>query len=238
MIDKINYISDYLSDELTLNTTGYLCSDNYYTDGNFSLKNIGIYCWEVNIINKIKYNLEGYFDFTKSMIDIGCEFGTYSFILPFNYSYMFDGNNEKLILAQCNMLIHQKSNKFKSYNILLNDKKETIKYDGFSTEYCPWVENFKQQNTSVETYLLDEFNLDNIGFIKIDVEGMEENVLRGAIGTIIRNNYPPILFELWDVNTNGMTQERHDSLQKFLEKLGYKILWKWGDFETHLAIHK
>ena len=67
---------------------------------------------------------------------------------------------------------------------------------------------------------------------------MEYQVLRGGLGTIIRNNYPPILFELWDVDYFGMTQEVHDRLVNFLEGLGYEILWKWGDYETHLAIHK
>lgn len=86
--------------------------------------------------------------------------------------------------------------------------------------------------------MLDELNLSNIGFIKIDVEGMEEKVLRGGVGTIVRNNYPPILFELWNVGFYNMTQEKHDSLKNFLESLGYEILWKWGDDSTHLAIHK
>ena len=71
----------------------------------------------------------------------------------------------------------------------------------------------------------------------IDVEGMEEKVLRGGIGTIVRNNYPPILFECWEIGWNNMTQEKRDSMEKFLTNLGYEIIWGWGDEETHLAIH-
>ena len=67
---------------------------------------------------------------------------------------------------------------------------------------------------------------------------MEYKVLKGGLGTIIRNNYPPILFELWDIGKFGMTKENHDLLQKLLEDLGYEIFWYWGDHETHLAIHK
>ena len=44
---------------------------------------------------------------------------------------------------------------------------------------------------------LDSFNLTNINFIKIDVEGHEEFVLRGAVKTLANNNYPKILFESW-----------------------------------------
>jgi hypothetical protein len=45
---------------------------------------------------------------------------------------------------------------------------------------------------------LDSFNLTNINFIKIDVEGHEKEVLEGSIETLKRNNYPKILFESWD----------------------------------------
>ena len=87
-------------------------------------------------------------------------------------------------------------------------------------------------------YILDSFNIENVGLIKIDVEGFEEKVIRGSLLTIIKSNYPPILFECWDVNFCNMTQEKHDSLFNLLKTLGYEIFEYWGDFETHLAVHK
>lgn len=204
------------------------------------------YCYEIDIINKIKLNEEGYFDFSKSIIDIGAHVGVYSFTLDFNYNYSFEPNKFIYHILNVNMMIHNKFNNASIYNVLLSDKSnEYVRYDGFSTiltdqptkNFNDMPQGSDRYDEVIKSHILDEYNCANVGFIKIDVEGMEEKVLRGGIGTIIRNNYPPILFELWSVGKNGMTQEKYDSLKTFLENLGYKILWNWGDCDTHLAIH-
>ena len=221
----------YLKDTKLVPNDGYFCDFEYrkFVDDE------KLYCDEVNIINKILNNEDGYFDFSKNMIDIGSCIGTYSFILPFNFSYLFEGNHINCIIAGFNMLVHNKENNFIQHNTLLSDINEMIPYNGFETSY-----------SNTNTYLpvempstrLDEYNLNNIGFIKIDIEGMEYKALKGGIETIKRNNFPPILFELWPVGYNNMTQEKHDQLKNFLEDLGYEILWGWGQFDTHLAIYK
>ena len=239
---KILY-KQYLGDYNEIPNDAYIFGDELITSENDKYTMDNSYCFEVNIINKIIENDERYFDFSKSMIDIGSEYGEYSYILPFNYSYLFDGNKDKCIIAQFNMLLHNKSNQFTYYNTLLSDKIENVQYNGFHTNYTDFIKNGEynyllNDSINIQSTILDSYNLNDIGFIKIDVEGMEEKVLRGGLGTIIRNNYPPILFELWDVGYYGMTKEKHDSLQNFLESFGYEILWHWGDYETHLAIHK
>ena len=195
-----------------------------------------LYTSEINTVYKISYNEEGYFDFSKNMIDIGANVYTFSFLLPFNYSHCFEANKLFTLIGELNMYIHKKEDKYKTYNVLLSDKEETIKYDGFTAINVSENSGFDIVDTPTKT--IDSYKLDNIGFIKIDVEGMEYKVLSGALDTIRKNNYPPILFELWDVGKQNMTLEKHDKLQHFLENLGYEILWYWGDHETHLAIHK
>jgi len=63
---------------------------------------------------------------------------------------------------------------------------------------------------------LDEYDFDTIGFIKIDVEGHEEDVLRGS-EKILRKFHPNLLVEC---------EERHkvntiENISKFLEELDY-----------------
>ena len=121
----------------------------------------------------------------------------------------------------------------------LGDKPDKVRFNGFA---CETDGEFKisiddAPVSEIEIRTLDSYQFENVGFIKIDVEGYEENVLRGGIGTIIRHNYPPILFECWDVGCYDMTQEKHDSLYQFLSDLGYVIYEYWGDHEAHLAIH-
>ena len=164
----------YLLDTRLIPNDGYFCHYPYHT----FIDDTNEYCCEVDIINRIKYNENKYFDFSKSMIDIGSDIGTYSFILPFSYSYMFEGNKEKCIIAQFNMLLHNKEYNFECYNTLLSDKNEEIDYNGFETQYSydSKINGYKMTSTR-----LDDYNLENIGFIKIDVEGMELKVLKGAI---------------------------------------------------------
>jgi FkbM family methyltransferase len=235
-IQKYNEISfkpDYLVDPIDLNENGFISNKAYA----LMCRDNEIYCDEVNIINKIKSNDENYFNFSKKMIDIGSALGVYSMLLPYKYSYMFEPNNEFRVMSEMNMLLHHKVNDYTIYQTLLSDKSEVVKYDGFETNYSyDTNDNFLYFDINAKT--LDSFSINNdIDFIKIDVEGMEYKVLIGGIGTIIRNNYPNILFELWPVDYFGMTVEKHDQLEMFFNDLGYKILWEWGDFDTHLAIH-
>ena len=64
----------------------------------------------------------------------------------------------------------------------------------------------------VQTARLDDYQLPPVGFIKIDVEGHEEAVLRGAAQTIARNR-PVLMIEI---------EERHNpgALGRLFERFG------------------
>ena len=69
----------------------------------------------------------------------------------------------------------------------------------------------------VETRRLDSYDLDGIGFIKIDVEGHEESVLHGAEQTI-RRNRPILLIEIEERHNAGAIKRVSD----YLHRLDYK----------------
>ncbi|MCO6185676.1 FkbM family methyltransferase [Rhizobium sp. L1K21] len=74
----------------------------------------------------------------------------------------------------------------------------------------------------VEQRTLDSFKIgENIAFMKIDVEGNELEVFQGAVETIARNYFPPILFEVW----HGMEWfgEKAKKTTDFIGQLGYKL---------------
>lgn len=76
-----------------------------------------------------------------------------------------------------------------------------------------------QQNSSkVEIRTLDSFNLNSLGCLKIDVEGMELDVLMGAEQTI-KKNLPNIVFE----TLNIYPPERHKAIADYLTAFDYKI---------------
>ena len=91
-----------------------------------------------------------------------------------------------------------------------NDKWAMDKF-GYAAFNAKVVEN-KNGNENVTT--LDTFNLKNISFIKIDVEGYELNLLKGALNTIEKNK-PMIFIE---------KKKDYDDLKNFLYDLNYDII--------------
>lgn len=67
----------------------------------------------------------------------------------------------------------------------------------------------------VKVDTLDSFDFKNVGFMKIDVEGFEEKVLRGAVDTIARCR--PIMYIEDD------RVEKSASLRAYIKSLGYSI---------------
>jgi FkbM family methyltransferase len=69
----------------------------------------------------------------------------------------------------------------------------------------------------VPTVALDEFRLPSCALIKIDVEGMEQSVLAGAVETIER--LKPFLY------VENDRADRADELVRFIADLGYALYW-------------
>lgn len=68
---------------------------------------------------------------------------------------------------------------------------------------------------------LDSFGLGaEVGFIKIDVEGSELSVLRGAEGTLRSSGWPPILIEVWQ---EGWFEADRNAIYGWLSERGYRM---------------
>jgi FkbM family methyltransferase len=83
-------------------------------------------------------------------------------------------------------------------------------------------DHITQGNTeTVELVTIDSLELDDVRLIKLDVEGLEQQVLQGGVQTLERNHYPPILFESW--TQYSWWAERQQALWSYLASMGYKI---------------
>ena len=90
-----------------------------------------------------------------------------------------------------------------------------------------WVENGQDVSSrNIQTRTLDSYELSDISFIKIDVEGHEEAVIAGSLETI-RRNMPVLLIESEDRHNEGAPTR----LAKVLLEQGY-----CGYFVKHGAL--
>ena len=92
--------------------------------------------------------------------------------------------------------------------------------DGISLEGATIGDNFPPESCeriAVQQRTLDEYELENVGFIKIDVEGKEMAVLRGAQNTLERSR-PVLLVEV----IAGLNRMSLRAALIEIEQLGYE----------------
>lgn len=79
---------------------------------------------------------------------------------------------------------------------------------------------------------LDSFNLENVGFLKLDVEGSELKVLKGAVKTLERSGWPKFIFEAWP---DEWYDTARTELTEFITSLGYEVTPISGYGNMYLA---
>lgn len=177
------------------------------------------------------YNLKYIITKNTDAIDVGCNNGLYTYALSKNKNinkiYAFEPN--KKITKK---IIDYKNSKIKLYHIALSDKNtekilkipvvENYELDGWASiekniyDKC----EFKKFNQiKVKTRKLDYYKFKNIGFIKIDVEGHELSLLKGAIN-FFKKNTPDCLIEIKNANLTKVVKFFKDL------KLNYKHINK------------
>jgi len=180
----------------------------------------------------IQWAVENFADPTKDIIDIGAHIGMYTvaFGPKVNRVHSFECSPKSFNFLSANLLLHDLSYKVNTYRCALSDKEGTTKYfirdpgDGGGNGISGFERDAKTPTIDVPMKTLDSFGLTNIGFIKIDVEGHEEFVIRGAVKTLEANGWPKILFESWPERyTDVPAKKMRESLFEFLGLIGYKI---------------
>ena len=142
-------------------------------------------------------------------IDIGCRDGDYSLPLleDFDNVHAFDYRPR----------MKYKNKKLTYYQVALGDISTEVKATGGVIK--------EDGDKFVQQKRLDDYTLNDVDYIKIDVEGHELKVLKGAIATIERCN--PIIV----IEENG-SQELYnkgikDDALNFLLSINYKVMHRF-----------
>lgn len=201
-----------------------------------------------NYIKKHKklweYWLEKYIEHSyipnTNIIDIGAHIGTFSlmaskYISDKSHIYSFEPVYSEILTMNINE--NNLTDKVKIFPIGLSNKQEKLESGliDFSIDgnygYTR-IDTLKEAN-ELSKYIInvekfDDLNIDNISFMKIDVEGNERNVLEGACNSIVKNT-PTILIEIWCTSENSIKRinnvnkdvKKEFSCFEFLFNLGY-----------------
>lgn len=186
------------------------------------------------------------------ILDIGANMGTFTLPLAYynkQYNIVAFEPQSMVYHQLCGNLALNGIQNVKAINIGLGERDELLKVtlpdytqeenigafslDEEVREHDDYLCKTTGRVEMIEIRKLDNFQIGNVRLIKIDVEGMELNVLRGGIETLKYNKYPPILFEAWQHKEWFLP--RRAELYKFLEDLGYEITCTGED---NYAIHK
>lgn len=148
-----------------------------------------------------------------NILDIGANIGNHSHAMQKFSTNCQIGSFEPY---QKNFDILKKNARF-SYNNFVTNKNDEKKYS-----IAPvWGENNlgyimpNKDGEKVNNTFIDYYELDNIGLIKIDIEGHELEALKGAFNTIEKSK-PCIIAE-------HHTNEEHLQVMDYLKQFGYYL---------------
>lgn len=165
---------------------------------------------------KITFELSApYIKHARNAVDIGCRDGEYTRYLhrTFSMTYAFDPRVREYFSYNCDL------SKVTHYACALGDEAGKIEmYEGRHKRVSALRRLFSRKAWTAPVYTLDSFGLENVDYIKVDVEGYERKVLFGATETILRCR-PLIIIEQ---NEACLPGESAFAAKTYLEELGYR----------------
>jgi FkbM family methyltransferase len=183
------------------------------------------------------------------VLDIGANLGAYS--IPLAKSIQSKGGTvygyepQKIVFYQlCGNVILNRLDNYEAFNLAVGEQNGSVEIPAINYQNHHNVGAFSlnkdlRELLNVESYsdygkltTTPMISLNSVrlpkspSLIKIDVEGYELNVLKGAGDFLEEHRFPPLLFEAWQLD---WFSEQRNELLRYCEGLGYEITLHLGD---------
>ena len=164
----------------------------------------------------------------KVFIDGGAHMGAYSILLADSFKEVHSFEAQRRTYNQlCGNIFLNEKNNVHAYNVALTKPSRAnttttlsiVSEDGGGSTICePHQPVLRQEK--VKTKTIDSFHLENVGLIKLDIEGNELSALQGATHTLNRCGKVPIIFE---ANNDEWFAAKKKELFNYLYVTQYEI---------------
>lgn len=159
-------------------------------------------------------------------IDVGAHIGVHTLTMsrktgPEGAVFAFEPNKKSYAELLQNLLLNRRDNVIPICKALGASQK-----DSFLGEHKIEEDIAGKKGEWIETVPLDQFHLENVSLIKMDIENYEYHALLGAKETLLKNR-PILIFECWI----GKDYEKSSAAEKtnferviaLLEEYGYEV---------------
>ena len=172
-------------------------------------------------------------------VDVGANVGVYSILssgINGTESMAIEPSKESLELLNRHIKLNKLENKVKIFDCAVGEKEGTLQF----TKNLDAINRVvREEDIGVDSLELKVNTLDNLlagknpAMIKIDVEGFELNVIKGAANTLRNQALKAIIIE-----TNGLSSKYHlneDELHKIITEQGFKAC-TYDPFERKIKV--
>jgi FkbM family methyltransferase len=182
--------------------------------------------------------LREYFNLNKGIfIDVGANIGKYAVMVGRRLKnkgkvIAFEPMHENFEILKKNIKLNDLDNVVIPLEVALGNREGNINFyidsEGIGGRHSLVKKTKNKIKVKVRKLdnVLKELKIKRVDLIKIDVEGAEAEVLKGAVKTL-KNYHPKIIFEAWD-------EDYLKKCKKVLDKFGYKV--KKIDKMNYIAI--
>ncbi|TGB00739.1 FkbM family methyltransferase [Halobacillus salinus] len=169
------------------------------------------------------------------IIDVGAYIGNHSVFFAKHCDsqvYSIEPNRESFDLLKKNLQLNQVEDRTMVWNMGLGKESGKASLESFSDQNLGMSKLNRDDEGLIHIETIDHLlaDLHRVDVMKVDVEGMELDVLQGAEATL--KKHCPLLY----IETT--TPEHHNQIAKYLKNIGYQSDRQFNATPTTLFIHR